>query len=109
MGAAEDERVGLEIGVGGVPEEFVEIDADDLLGYGVVRGVFCPAFFYQRDEERAGFFDGAEAEGLAGVGVSVAANGGVCGDDESVAGTRGCAGGLRAGFDDAEDGEGTAS
>ena len=44
--AAEDECVGIQVGGGGVLEEIVEIDADDLLGYGVIWRFSSPAFFY---------------------------------------------------------------
>ena len=43
---------------------------------------------------------------MAGGGVGVALDGGVSGDDEDVAGLGGGAGGLCAGLDDAEDGDG---
>ena len=65
-----------------------------------------PAFFDQGDEQRAGFFESAQAAGAAGGGVGVALHGGVGGDDQHVAGFGGGAGGLGAGLDDAEDGNG---
>ncbi len=81
VGAAEDERVGLEALGGGGGEQFVEIDADDLGGDGVAG----PAFFDEGDEQGAGLFKRAKAAGLAGSGVGVALHGGVGGDDEHVA------------------------
>src|ERR1700742_2001232 len=69
-------------GGGGGGEGFVEVDADDVAGDGVVG----PAFFDERDEERAGFFGGAEAEGVAGGEVGVGLDGGGGGEDEDFGG-----------------------
>jgi len=65
-----------------------------------------PALFDQGNEERAGFFKGAKAEGAAGGGVSAAADSGVGGDDQHVSGEGGLAGGCGAGLNDAKDGDG---
>src|SRR6185437_1593557 len=62
-----------------------------------------PAFFNQRDEQGAGFFDHAQSARLASRGISVAAHCGVCRDDKHVTGIRGSAGGFRSGLDYAED------
>ena len=86
----------------GFGTELVEIDFDDFGGDGVVG----PAFFDEGDQQGAGFLDGAEAESLAGGEVGVALDGGVCRDDEDVAGFGGGAGGGCAGMNDAEDGNG---
>ena len=102
MGAAEDQRVGIEAAFAGFGAEFVEIDFDDFGGDGVVG----PAFFDEGDEQGAGLLNGAEAEGLAGGEIGVALDGGVGGDDQDVAGFGGGAGGGGAGLDDAEDGNG---
>ena len=56
VGAAEEDGLG---GAGG--EGFGEVDAEDFAGDGVID----PAFFDERDEQGAGFFGGAEAEGSA--------------------------------------------
>ena len=74
VGAAEEEG----LGVGGFGEGFVEVDAEDFGGDGVVD----PALFDQRDEEGAGLFGGGEAEGVEGVGVGVGLDGGGGGEDE---------------------------
>jgi hypothetical protein len=68
------------LGVGSFGEGFVEIDAENFGGDVVVD----PAFFYQRDKERAGFFGGGEAEGVEGLGVGVGLGGGRGGEDEDV-------------------------
>ena len=44
-----------------------------------------PAFFYEWDEERAGFFGGLEVEGVEGVGVGVRLNGSGSGEDDDLA------------------------
>ena len=74
VGAAEEER----LGVGGFGQGFLQVDFQDFVGDGVVD----PAFFYERDEEGAGFFGGLEAEGGEGVGVGVGLDGGGGGEDE---------------------------
>jgi hypothetical protein len=102
MGAAEHEGVGVEAMLAGLGAELAEVDVDDL----PCDGVIGPAFFDQGDEERAGFFEDAEASGAAGSGVGVALDGGVGGDDQRVAGLGCGAGGDGAGLDDAEDGDG---
>ncbi len=102
MRAAKDQRVGIEAARGGFGAELIEIDVDDLGGDWVAG----PSLFDQWDEQRTGFLDGAEAEGLAGAEIGVALDGGVGGDDEDVAGFRGSAGGGGAGLDDSENGDG---
>ena len=67
---------------------------------------WTPAFFNEGDEERAGFFEGAKAPGPAGCSVGVALYGGIGGDDEDVAGFGCSVGGLGAGLNDADDGDG---
>jgi hypothetical protein len=46
--------------------------------------VIDPALFYERDEERAGFLVGGEAEGVEGSGVGVGLDCGLGGQDEDV-------------------------
>ena len=83
MGAAEDE--GLD--GWGFGEGLGEVDAEDFGGDGVVN----PAFFYERDEEGAGFFVSGDAFLGEGVGVGVGLDGGGGGEDED----RGGGGDLR--------------
>ena len=119
VGAAQQEGVGA----GGFGEGFEEVDAEDFGGDGVVD----PAFFYQWDEEGAGFFGGGEAEGGEGLVVGVGLDCGCGGEDEDVGFLwilRGCVfirsgafigdvglifGGLGSGLDYAEDGDGAAA
>src|SRR5271154_5488635 len=74
VGAAEDE--GCHSGCG--CQSFGEVDAHDFGG----DGMGDPTFFDQRDEERAGFFVGGEADGGAGSGVGAGLDGGDGGEDE---------------------------
>jgi len=76
VGAAEEQG----LGVGGFGESFVEVDAKDFGGDVVVD----PAFFYQRDEQRTGFFRGGEADGVEGFGVGAGLGGGGGGEDEDL-------------------------
>lgn len=55
MGAAEDKGIGAHAISGGSAGEFAKVDAD----YGVSDMVVDPAFFDQRDEQRASFLVGA--------------------------------------------------
>jgi hypothetical protein len=68
------------LGVGGFGEGFVEVDTEDFGGDVVVD----PAFFYQRDEQGAGFFHGGETDGFEGFGVGVGLSGGGGGKDEDL-------------------------
>src|SRR6185437_1537524 len=102
VGAAEDERVGIEAGAAGVLEKFAEVSVDDLLGDGVVD----PALFNQWYEEWAGFFEGSQAAVAAGGGVGVAFHGGGRGDDQDVSGLGRGLGGVGSRFDDSEGGDG---
>ena len=106
MCAAEDQRVGVQVGDCGVFLQIVEVDADNLRGDCLAGGVFGPAFFDERDEQGAGALDAVEAEGAAGFGVGVAVDGGIGGDDEDVTGFGGSAGRGGSGLDDAENGDG---
>ena len=82
VGAAEDQRVRIEALRCGLGVEFVEIDADDFGGDGMVG----PAFLNERNQKRTGFLEGAQALGAAGCSVGVALYRGVGCDDEDVAG-----------------------
>ena len=62
---------------------------EDFVGDGVVD----PAFFYQGDQEWAGFFVRCKAEGVEGVGVGVGLDGGGGCEDEDL-GFGGESGGL---------------
>ena len=78
MSAAEEQGRGG----GGFGESFGEIDAGDFGGDGVVG----PAFFDQRNEQRAGFFRAFKSKGMKRlrVGAGVDRSGG--GEHENVAG-----------------------
>ena len=127
VGAAEDQRVWVKALSGSLGVEFSEIDADHFCcnrhllcgshlrlgrsglrrtGYRAGPSGDGPALLDQRDEQRAGFFQGTKAHGAAGGGVGVALDGGAGGNDQHVAGARGLAGGGGAGLDDAQNGDG---
>ncbi len=76
VGAAEEEGLGVR----SFDEGFFQVDFQDFVGDGVVD----PAFFYQWDEKRAGFFVGFEVEGCEGSGVGMGLDGGLGGEDEDV-------------------------
>ena len=99
VGAAQQESVG----VGGFGQGFEKVDAEDFGGDGVVD----PTFFYQGDEEGAGFLGCGQAEGGQGVEVGVGLDGRRGGQDENVGrGVFEC-GGLGSGLDYAEDRDGS--
>jgi len=99
VGAAENERVRLHALGCGVGAEFVEVDAHDF-SRNLMAG---PALFYEGNEKRAGFLEGAKAVSLARSGVGVAVHGGVGGDNEDVARFRSFVSGFGAGLNDADD------
>ena len=122
VGAAEDQGVGIEAALGGFGAEFVEVDFDDLGGDGDLRwgrrglrskgfrglpgrGTVQPSS--TRGTRRGQAFSMARRpRAWQAAEIGVALDGGFSGDDEDVAGFGGGAGGIRAGLDDAEDGDG---
>lgn len=100
MGAAEQKCVGFKGGNTGLIEQFGEVDVEDFAGDGVVD----PAFFDKRDEQRAGFLNGAKLAFAAGGQVGVAFHRGGSGDDHDIAGAGMGLSSIGAGFNDSENG-----
>ena len=78
VGAAQEEGVGFR----GFGQSFGEIDAKDFGCDGMVD----PAFFYQGDEEGAGFFSCGQAQRPEGLEVGVRLDRGCGGEDQDVCG-----------------------
>ena len=66
----------------GFGAQFGQVDVDDLRRDRVIG----PAFFDEGNEQRTGFLEGAQAQGVTGGGVGVALHGGVGSNDQHVAG-----------------------